>query len=486
MANKKGIFKFNIADIIKKVLIKLTTVVLVFLFALQPIAPVFASNLQSSANSIISSMQSEQAARIAAQNAVIIAEAQAKAQTQTSTTTTYAYDANGQRIKMTVVDQDKGINTTTYYISKYYEETRDNNNPSAPPKIVKHIFANEIEVQTVFGTGKDAKVYNTLTDSLGNVTGLVDSTGKLVETTDYYPFGAIRIDQKTDPTVPSNPNKFLDQKYDEQTGLNYLNARYYNSSIDRFLSEDPTARDNPEKFLADPQQLNYYSYARNNPITMSDPSGESAELGIKSLNPIPGAHGTIIINAEPGANLSQYGDGNRFSIGGYPSNNNFFTNRLQVQINNLGDLNYPVEKYLSVTPLEVPKGMTPAQYDQKLLESASNLEKRDLGPYFFSGQPLSGHANSGNVFTQTIIDAGGSIPQIQDVYYGPGILGKNTPYFPLGSGNPVGTPSYGQQAVTAVKNTITSAVLKVTSTIDSIKSTLSSSVYSPFNKIRSK
>lgn len=270
----------------KNLTAKCTAVLLVFVFVSIPIFPVFAL----SATDIIKQQEAEQKARIAAQNAAIIAGAEAKTQTQTTNTTktTYTYDVNGQRIKMTVVDPVKGINTTTYYISKYYEETYDNNNPSATPKIVKHIFANDIEVQTVFGTGKDAKTYNTLTDTLGNVTGLVDSTGKLVETTDYYPFGQIRTNKKIDPATPSSPNKFLDQKYDEQTGLNYLNARYYNSGIGRFLSQDPVALaigDNEkikqltgksqEEILQDPQQLNLYSYARNNPITLSDPTGKS-------------------------------------------------------------------------------------------------------------------------------------------------------------------------------------------------------------------
>ena len=119
--------------------------------------------------------------------------------------------------------------------------------------------------------------------------------------------------------------------------------------------------------------------------------------------------------------------------------------------------------------------MTPAQYDQKLLESASSLSKTDLGPYFGSGRPISSHANSGNAWAQVIVDAGGTVPQVPNVYYGSGIAGKNTPYFPLGSGNPLGTPSYAQQAITAVKNTISS-----------IQSTVTSSVSSAFNSVKSK
>jgi len=101
-----------------------------------------------------------------------------------------------------------------------------------------------------------------------------------------------------------------------------------------------------------------------------------------------------------------------------------------------------------------------------------DLSKKDLGNYFLTGRPISSDANSGNTWTQVIIDAGGTVPQIQNVYYGSGILGKNTPYFPLGSGNPMETPSYRQQATTAVKNTVNSITSKISSALNSIKSKL--------------
>src|SRR3989338_728296 len=67
--------------------------------------------------------------------------------------------------------------------------------------------------------------------------------------------------------------KFIGEEYDATTDLNYLNARYYNAKIGRFISEDPMFWSLPNDLLADPQQLNSYSYARNNPIVASDPSG---------------------------------------------------------------------------------------------------------------------------------------------------------------------------------------------------------------------
>jgi len=72
-----------------------------------------------------------------------------------------------------------------------------------------------------------------------------------------------------------------------------LQARYYDGSKGEFLSEDPShlAIGNPQQlkqltgqdqqiYLADPQQLNSYSYARDNPINLSDPNGNVAFVPI--------------------------------------------------------------------------------------------------------------------------------------------------------------------------------------------------------------
>ncbi len=49
------------------------------------------------------------------------------------------------------------------------------------------------------------------------------------------------------------------------------------------MGQDPLARDNPEKVLVDPQQLNFYSYGRNNTLLFVDPDGEKVELYSKAI-----------------------------------------------------------------------------------------------------------------------------------------------------------------------------------------------------------
>jgi RHS repeat-associated protein len=69
------------------------------------------------------------------------------------------------------------------------------------------------------------------------------------------------------------PRKFIGQ-FADQSGLSYLNARYYSSERGQFISQDPVFWGNPkDQTLENPQSLNSYSYANDNPITGKDPDG---------------------------------------------------------------------------------------------------------------------------------------------------------------------------------------------------------------------
>ena len=65
-----------------------------------------------------------------------------------------------------------------------------------------------------------------------------------------------------------NSITYAGYQYDEESGLYYVNARYYDSSMARFLTED-TYRGSQN----DPLSLNRYTYCHNNPIRYYDPSG---------------------------------------------------------------------------------------------------------------------------------------------------------------------------------------------------------------------
>ena len=67
-----------------------------------------------------------------------------------------------------------------------------------------------------------------------------------------------------------NPFRYNGEYCDEETGMIYLRARYYDSSIGRFITEDP-AKDG----------LNWYAFCGNNPVMFVDPSGTIKEEDIK-------------------------------------------------------------------------------------------------------------------------------------------------------------------------------------------------------------
>jgi RHS repeat-associated protein len=75
---------------------------------------------------------------------------------------------------------------------------------------------------------------------------------------------------------------------DAESGLDYFGARYYSSSMGRFSSPDPSGLAYADP--ANPQSLNLYSYAQNNPLTNVDPTGldcayfNDAGNGIESVD----------------------------------------------------------------------------------------------------------------------------------------------------------------------------------------------------------
>ena|GEM_PF-2701507 len=117
------------------------------------------------------------------------------------------------------------------------------------------------------------------TDHLGGANVITDKNGVVVETLDYYPYGEVKLDEKT--SQYSSKRKYIGEEYDSATDLSYLNARYYNGKEGRFLSEDPVFWE--KQNLVDPQSMNSYSYANGNPIVKKDPSGRCAGIPMSPI-----------------------------------------------------------------------------------------------------------------------------------------------------------------------------------------------------------
>lgn len=153
----------------------------------------------------------------------------------------------------------KQVIDKTKYIDKYFEMDQDGD-------FKAHIYLGDQKISTL----DNQDLYFPLSDHLGSPTIITDSVGQAVEINNYEDFGnVIHSESSVD-----NSYKFTGKELDTVTGLQYFGQRYYDSNISKFSSIDPLLLKNPNSFLVDPQQLNSYSYGRNNPISLVDKTGE--------------------------------------------------------------------------------------------------------------------------------------------------------------------------------------------------------------------
>ena len=113
--------------------------------------------------------------------------------------------------------------------------------------------------------------YFYLKNAQGDVTGLVDSTGAKVVAYTYGPWGeAWDVSGTLASTLgAANPLRYRGYVYDIETGLYYLNSRYYNPAWGRFINAY-NAISNSGKSV---NGYNLFVYCFNNPVNMDDPTG---------------------------------------------------------------------------------------------------------------------------------------------------------------------------------------------------------------------
>lgn len=173
------------------------------------------------------------------------------------TTSTYAYNAQGYRVAKTINGK---ITRYLYEKDKVVLETDGSGSETAYQVYGTNLLTRRVQ-------GEKAEQYYCLYNAHGDVTGLLDGNGGLAATYDYDAFG--NLTGKTGQA--DNSTTYAGYQWDEETKLYYLNARYYDSTIARFISEDSyTGEKN------DPLSLNLYSYGKNNPIIYMDPTGHMA------------------------------------------------------------------------------------------------------------------------------------------------------------------------------------------------------------------
>lgn len=173
-----------------------------------------------------------------------------------ATTVTFRYDPFGRRIE---VDDNGTITRYVYDGANVVYQYDGSNNVTAS-------FTNGLGQNTPLEVVEGTATYYYQKDGGGSVTALTDASGNVVDRYTYDAFG----NQSVQGTV-ANPFGFGGMQYDAFSGLYYDNARYYDPSAGRFISEDPLLAVNP------------YVYAQNDPTNLVDPSGKEAIIEYASL-----------------------------------------------------------------------------------------------------------------------------------------------------------------------------------------------------------
>ena len=130
---------------------------------------------------------------------------------------------------------------------------------------------------------KEGVVYYYVLNAQGDVVGLLNSSGELVVEYKYDPWGKlletiIGVDE-TDSKYAAynnmglrNPLRYRGYIYDRDTGLYYLQSRYYDPTIGRFINADVYVTTNVTGLI----NSNMFAYCENNPVNMVDNSGTDA------------------------------------------------------------------------------------------------------------------------------------------------------------------------------------------------------------------
>ena len=180
-----------------------------------------------------------------------------------NSTTTYAYDPAGNRVLQT------STTSATYYPNKYYSFTSTKSGANTYATSTNYVFNGDTLLATI-----DQALYNggatgsPITryihpDHLGSTNAVTDQNGSLVQLMDYYPYGATRIASSTYPT--NEKRQYIGQYSDTGSGLDYLQARYYNPQQGQFLSEDPVFWENPKAQNLRPTKFKYIQLFKRQP-----------------------------------------------------------------------------------------------------------------------------------------------------------------------------------------------------------------------------
>ncbi|MFP5387571.1 MAG: RHS repeat domain-containing protein, partial [Bacteriovoracia bacterium] len=200
-------------------------------------------------------------------------------------TVSFFYDAFGRRVKKAVEDfQNNKIYSRKYGYdsSEIIAELDEDNNVLATYthsglRTDDVLSADITEDGVSRGLATASGTYLYLKDGLGSVQAITDEAGNLVQRYIYSSFGKLLkvVDSAGfESTAVKTAYTYTNREIDEETGLYYYRARYYDPERGQFLTEDP----HPGVLFRPDTFLSKYAYTGNSPTNFIDTFGEKTEV----------------------------------------------------------------------------------------------------------------------------------------------------------------------------------------------------------------
>ena len=100
-------------------------------------------------------------------------------------------------------------------------------------------------------------------DHLGSSSYITNLEGEVVQHIEYVPFGEVFVEERNN--IWNTPYLFNAKEFDEETGMYYYGARYFDPRLSIWMTTDPLQEDYPN--------LSSYTFCHENPVNMIDPDG---------------------------------------------------------------------------------------------------------------------------------------------------------------------------------------------------------------------
>ncbi|NUN04658.1 MAG: PKD domain-containing protein [Bdellovibrio sp.] len=205
----------------------------------------------------------------------------------------YHYDPAGRRIRKQVYDSNSPGNIIKNYTRNYgYDGEEMSVELDASGNLLARYTHSALTTDDVLsvdissagvsaGLAQNSGTYEFIKDHVGSVKAVSDSAGNIVQRIHYSAFGEVLglVSPDNSADLSSAPPlrthfAYTGREFDEESGLYYYRARYYDAATGRFIQQDP----HPGKLSSALSVINKYVYANNNGVNYVDPDGKFAFL----------------------------------------------------------------------------------------------------------------------------------------------------------------------------------------------------------------